>query len=72
VSSVHHLALVVLFYSITNFVESLFSFVVRSFSSWVPEQVLDVSFACFTDINDFPSSVGREVREQPQVKFFSY
>jgi len=58
-------------------------------------QVLDVSFACFTDINDFPSSgenadnllvshtsisnccalfycftVGRGVREQPQVNSF--
>jgi hypothetical protein len=53
---VHHLALLVLFYSITNFFKSLFSFVVRSFSSWVPLQVLDVSFACFTDINDFASS----------------
>jgi hypothetical protein len=53
---VHDLALLVLFYSITNFLKSLFCFIVRSFSSWVPSQVLDVSFACFTDINDFASS----------------
>jgi len=54
-SWVHHLALLVLFYSITNFLKSLFSFVVRSFTSWVPLQVLDVSFGCFTDMNDFAS-----------------
>jgi len=47
-----------LFYSIINFVKSLLSFVVRSFSSWVPLQDLDVSFACFTDINNFASSGG--------------
>ncbi len=43
-------------YNIANFLKSLCSFVVRSFSSWVPLQLLDVCFACFTDISDFASS----------------
>jgi hypothetical protein len=76
---VHHLALVVLFYSITNFLKSFFSFVKEALALGYLSKSLTFLLLVVTEANDFPSCcwlvyyfiVGRGVSEQLQLKFLS-
>jgi hypothetical protein len=76
----YHLALLVLFYSITNFLKSLFSFVKEALALGYLSKSWTFLLLVVTEANDFPSCcwllcysiVGRGVSEQLQLKFLSY
>jgi len=77
---VHHLALLVLFYSITNFLKSLFSFVKEALALGYLSKSWTFLLLVVTGANDFRSCcwllyyfiVGRGVSEQLQLKFLSH